>query len=84
MRLIFFAEVSDADPEQTSVQALQLFGFAIARRKRAPGVGRTRDHRDTPIESRFKPDLKSGLAWKLSYRAPAIRCGGFLLRQSDG
>jgi hypothetical protein len=59
------------------VQALQLLGFAIAHRKRAQGVGRTRDHRDTPLASRFKPYLKSGLAWKLSYRAVLFVAGVF-------
>ena len=76
IRLIFFCRSQRCGPEQTSVQALQLFGFAIARRKRAPGVGRTRDHRDTPLGSRFKPDLKSGLAWKPPrFAAGVFFCG---------
>jgi hypothetical protein len=72
----FLCRSQRCGPEQTSVQALQLFGFAIARRKRAPGVGRTRDHRDTPLGSRFKPDLKSGLAWKPPrFAAGVFFCG---------
>ena len=73
----FFAEVSDGGAEQISVQALQLFGFAIARRKRAPGVGRTRDHWDTPLESAIQTGLEVRIGLEIVSSCPRHSLRGF-------